>query len=351
MNRLLLALSLVVYSGSFAQLTCNPSNIQGAFGAWPTEFGDATVGVPYSQMLDFKAPSNLADIPGVADAIPPNTTGTLVSFGVVDVIGLPSGFTYSCNKPNCDGYVGGDSGCAELIGTAQPGQEGDHIISIKMKGLAEIKFLGQVITTIDTVLTLPVTYSFKINASQAEAGDCAIKIESGATPLCIDSTLQLSSETEGGVWAIVGGTSPYATLSETGLVTGKADGNISVTYGGGTSNCTQEGTYFISIKDCTPDSPPPPPNKDKDTTNAVGELSTHQIVLYPNPANTHVVIHNASEGSAYAICDINGKVLIHETVNTQNATIDISQLKNGIYFVQLFHSTASTQRHKLVVQH
>ena len=95
---------------SNAQCTPDPLYFDSIYGAWPdtvTNFVPGQVGVPYTQILDFKLPSD-------AGAIDPAYAGVPVDSAVLTAVsGLPPGLSYLCNTPNCTWY-GGDQGCASL---------------------------------------------------------------------------------------------------------------------------------------------------------------------------------------------------------------------------------------------
>jgi len=341
---LLLLIGLTFSGVSFTQLTCDASAIQGSFGIWPEEFDDATANVPYSQQLNFKAPTNTADIPGAP------VTATINTFKIVSVTGLPSGFTYSCNMPNCEGYIGGDSGCAELVGTATTSQVGSYNITIVISANVTIPLFGSQ----DMSQTFS-NFTFVVQSDQT--GDCGISIETGKTPLCVDSTLQLKANTEGGVWGVTGA---GVEVSQTGLVKGISAGNAIITYGGGTSMCAEEGNYLVVVQKCTAPSDPPggepnPPGGNPnpnptppDTTSAINDLAISQAVLYPNPTTDFVTIENSTDVVSYTIFDMNGRKIVEEKVqNTQNI-IDVQFLNSGIYFVKLNELNGASVTHKLI---
>jgi pimeloyl-ACP methyl ester carboxylesterase len=70
--------------------------------------------------------------------------------------------------------------------------------------------------------------------------------------------------------------------------------------------------------------------------------SLNNIVLYPNPAKTTVYVGNISETTSYSIIDVLGKHLINKVSITNNESIDVSNLNQGIYFIEL--SSKSGQR-------
>ena len=66
---------------------------------------------------------------------------------------------------------------------------------------------------------------------------------------------------------------------------------------------------------------------------STGESSTlENIVLYPNPAISQLNFNGSKENSSYQIFDISGKIIETGLANT---SIDVKNLKNGIYFLQI----------------
>jgi hypothetical protein len=73
-------------------------------------------------------------------------------------------------------------------------------------------------------------------------------------------------------------------------------------------------------------------------SNTVGitEINKNDnIIIYPNPANDNINI-DVKNYNEIIITDISGKVVINlDSASTQNNTIDVSNLSNGIYFVTI----------------
>lgn len=139
MKKLLLSIAVMTFGASAAMAQCTPDITDPApnyadstFGAWPdttTNFVNGTVGVPYTQELQFKVPTNAGDVS-------PLLTGqTIQSFTVDAVNGLPPGLSYACNLSNCT-FNGGTVGCALLSGT--PTTAGSYEVSIDVTGIVLI---------------------------------------------------------------------------------------------------------------------------------------------------------------------------------------------------------------------
>lgn len=70
------------------------------------------------------------------------------SIGVLEILGLPGGFTYACGRPSC--YIlGGTQGCVVISGTPAVGQAGTYPLGIKI--LIKANFNGMPISMPDTI--------------------------------------------------------------------------------------------------------------------------------------------------------------------------------------------------------
>lgn len=75
-------------------------------------------------------------------------------------------------------------------------------------------------------------------------------------------------------------------------------------------------------------------------------IDNNQFTVYPNPANNLIYINNPSQKQAtIIITDILGNIVLQSNIAKQFENINISQLNNGIYIVNIDNSF----NHKLVV--
>ena len=117
MKKLLLGL-LSIWFGSIISVAqvCTPDPLytDSTFGAWPDTIVNFVVGdvnTAYSQVLDFKVPSNASEV----DAQLPSTI-LVDSFDILGITGLPIELNYACGNVSCF-YLGGEQGCLEISGT------------------------------------------------------------------------------------------------------------------------------------------------------------------------------------------------------------------------------------------
>jgi len=71
----------------------------------------------------------------------------------------------------------------------------------------------------------------------------------------------------------------------------------------------------------------------------------------PNPADNHTTVTvNSDESTQMKVVDALGKTVMVETIYNGSRNIDVSDLKNGVYFV-LIESDGKTMNRKLIVRH
>ncbi len=90
----------------------------------------------------------------------------------------------------------------------------------------------------------------------------------------------------------------------------------------------------------------------KPTKDGTLKHNSFSIGIHPNPANTAFEITtNAVADYQISITDITGRVVLTVDINQGNkANLDVSQLQNGIYFVQV-NGNGHTTTQKIIVRH
>ena len=78
-------------------------------------------------------------------------------------------------------------------------------------------------------------------------------------------------------------------------------------------------------------------------------LGSNNILIYPNPASSSIVIENAIN-SDVTILDESGKVVMSQKNIGKNQTINIPGLKNGVYFIRLSKDNSSLTRRIVVLK-
>ncbi|MFT5777117.1 MAG: hypothetical protein ACI837_000048 [Crocinitomicaceae bacterium] len=88
-------------------------------------------------------------------------------------------------------------------------------------------------------------------------------------------------------------------------------------------------------------------------TAAIEEVSPVLTVsVSPNPANSYVTVKtNGVDGATVGMVDVLGNVVMKETFITASKTINVSNFRNGIYFVTVEAKGAKTINRKIIVRH
>lgn len=71
-----------------------------------------------------------------------------------------------------------------------------------------------------------------------------------------------------------------------------------------------------------------------DTSTSVNEVLVNQVKMYPNPAKQQITVRTESTMS-FEILTLSGSVIVPAKTINGTATIDVSQLANGLYLVRL----------------
>lgn len=79
--------------------------------------------------------------------------------------------------------------------------------------------------------------------------------------------------------------------------------------------------------------------------SAVETVQEQQFNIFPNPASERIQIMNGNAKGEFKIFNIQGKLMLTETITEPNQTIDIRHLKPGIYILEM-----GNVKGKLVVQ-
>jgi hypothetical protein len=114
MKKLLLAITVFFGTAAAVSAQCSPDPQYTSPGVYPdsaTNFSNACVGEPYSQLITNVVPADTTVqlIPGFPVTLP------IDSIVVTNVQGLPPGMNFACNPAGC-AYPGGTTGCAVISG-------------------------------------------------------------------------------------------------------------------------------------------------------------------------------------------------------------------------------------------
>ena len=132
MKRFISTIALIIFCTQInsVRAQCTPDSAIFAAGGYlfPAKIPDATVKVPYSQVLTFKIPH---------DSIVSGINVHVDSAQLIKIYGIPTGYGYQCNKTNC-AWQGGTIGCALLSGIGDSTMIGSYTMYIYVETWAEI---------------------------------------------------------------------------------------------------------------------------------------------------------------------------------------------------------------------
>jgi len=69
--------------------------------------------------------------------------------------------------------------------------------------------------------------------------------------------------------------------------------------------------------------------------SAVIKPEAQSLKLYPNPSSNYIRINDLQSQCRFAIIDLTGKTVFKGDVSTENPLVDISDLSNGTYLLQV----------------
>ena len=84
--------------------------------------------------------------------------------------------------------------------------------------------------------------------------------------------------------------------------------------------------------------------------SAVIKPEAQSLKLYPNPSHNLIRIANIQYQSRFVIFDLTGKTMSKGDVSTENPLVDISDLTNGTYFLQVVNVNGQTTTQQIIKQ-
>ncbi len=133
----------VLFGLSNTMAQCTPDQSMVVPGISPNRLADATVGVPYSQVISLLVPKDtVLNIGGTVYNV------TVDSAVVLSIENYPSEFTYETNSPNMT-WAGGARGCARIYGVATEKDVQTWAILVKVYTYFKIKGLSNQLEKLD----------------------------------------------------------------------------------------------------------------------------------------------------------------------------------------------------------
>lgn len=71
-------------------------------------------------------------------------------------------------------------------------------------------------------------------------------------------------------------------------------------------------------------------------TASIDEVDLNAFEMYPNPASNEVTLSSGDLNADYLIVDITGKEVLNGNTDAEEISVDISDLKKGVYLVKFF---------------
>lgn len=88
------------------------------------------------------------------------------------------------------------------------------------------------------------------------------------------------------------------------------------------------------------------------SSTSIYDLTNNEISFFPNPASNTIVIEtNKEEFIDIRIHDLQGKLLLQENNNSVRSLINVSDFKNGTYFLSVLTKDGAKKTYKLIIQH
>lgn len=69
----------------------------------------------------------------------------------------------------------------------------------------------------------------------------------------------------------------------------------------------------------------------------IQQRKANDILIYPNPAQDRLSISSEQDIDSVIIYDLNGRKVLHKSINNRSKNIDIQSLSTGSYLIQIFH--------------
>ncbi len=86
-----------------------------------------------------------------------------------------------------------------------------------------------------------------------------------------------------------------------------------------------------------------------DKSNAITDIKTDFVTIYPNPADQFVILTSKSNIKEIKILNLIGKTVFSKEINSKQLRVDIQNYKKGIYFVEIT-AESGKQLLKLIVK-
>ena len=138
----------------------------------------------------------------------------------------------------------------------------------------------------------------------------------GTTSVDTGATTNLASSSTGGVWS--SSDMAVATVNPNGVVTGVSVGTATITYTITTGGCSNSQSVIVTV-------------------SALGttDFDSASLSFYPNPTNDNLYLNYKEAISGVEMYNLLGQKVLEAHPNATFATLNVSNLSGGTYFVKI----------------
>jgi hypothetical protein len=85
-----------------------------------------------------------------------------------------------------------------------------------------------------------------------------------------------------------------------------------------------------------------------DTTVSINNVEGNKLLLYPNPTDNRLNISSDANIRSLQVYNIQGQLVKSATINADNGSVELSQLPQGVYMMQIILSDGTTRTQKVI---
>jgi len=158
--------------------------------------------------------------------------------------------------------------------------------------------------------TAPQAVTVTVNATPTVA---AI---TGTTSVAMSATTTLASASTGGVWS--SSDMAVATVNPNGVVTGITVGTATITYTITSGGCSSSQSVLVTV-----------------SSLGTTDFDSASLSFYPNPTNDNLYLNYKEAISGVEMYNLLGQKVLEVHPNATFATLNVSNLSGGTYFVKI----------------
>jgi hypothetical protein len=80
-------------------------------------------------------------------------------------------------------------------------------------------------------------------------------------------------------------------------------------------------------------------------------MNISSLLVYPNPADEFIFINENLNATHLKIYNMLGKLIMEQKISASKNNINVSQLKNGMYIIQIIKNEQTLSSVKLIIYH